>query len=280
MYVEANPVNATDPSGNFSVDCQTDSHNSRNLTGWLTREMTAQSNDFPVRLGIYSFTRDSSALLNPATRLLAQAVLDRVELSNSDKFEIAKALTVGSAFRFVGGLWWKEMVKNKARWDFKHQIKPKPPRGLGTSIMLCDTETCNWYEYSMPGNIFYAYVGRAAGFTEFELRVGAVYAQQMDPENNPDTNNWPWWSPWGLDQATDQAAITLGFQVYNTTRGSSNPHTVLNAFKIALKQYKAGLGHELAPIEPYVAKWPIGPNGPEFPLKIFDGKNGVGPFGE
>jgi len=148
--------------------------------------------------------------------------------------------------------------------------------------MLCDVETCDWYEASMPGNIFYAYVGRAAGFSEFELRAGAVYAQQVDPENNQDTNDWPKLDRlvWHLDQSTDQAAISLGFQAYNISRGSSNPSVVTNAFKIALKQNKYLLQHSLEPVESYEVTVPIGPNGPEFPLKRFDGTNGIGMFGE
>jgi hypothetical protein len=171
------------------------------------------------------------------------------------------------------------MVKDGARWDFKDAIKSRG-RGPGNSIMLCDHETCDWYEASMPGNIFYAYVGRAAGFTEFEIRAGAVYAQQVDPENDPNTNNWPWWSPWGLDQATDQAAITLGFQIYNMTHGSSNANVVMSAFKTTLKQHRGWLDHEIPPLRPYFVSYPIGPDGPAFPLGTFDGINGIGPFGE
>ena len=50
------------------------------------------------------------------------------------------------------------MVKDGARWDFKDQIK-KGSYGPGTSIQLCSDEKCDWYEYSMAGNIFYAYMG-------------------------------------------------------------------------------------------------------------------------
>jgi hypothetical protein len=134
--------------------------------------------------------------------------------------------------------------------------------------------------FSMPGNILYAYVGRVVGFTEFEIRAGAVYAQQKDPDNDPEKNDWqPWWSPIGLDQATDVAALELGFQMYHLAHGRSNYQTVMNAFRIALKQNKSRLAHSPEPAELFIPTVPIGLDGPEFPLRSFDGKNGIGFFG-
>jgi hypothetical protein len=202
-------------------------------------------------------------------------------VTEEGKAWIARELAVGGSLRVVGYLWWKEMVKDGARWDFKDQIKRQPPRGPGESIMLCESEAdCDWYEYSMPGNIFYAYVGRVVGFTEFEIRAGAIYAQQKDPENDPEKNDWqPWWSPIGLDQATDVAALELGFQMYHLAKGSSNYQTVLNAFRIALKQNKSKLAQSSEPFITYNVPYPIGLDGPEFPLRFFDGTNGIGFFG-
>jgi hypothetical protein len=61
--------------------------------------------------------------------------------------------------------------------------------------------------------------------------------------------------------------------------GSSNPSTVMAAFKTVLGQYKAGLEHKTAPFKLYNTEYPIGPDGPEFPLGTFDGENGIGMFG-
>ncbi len=159
-------------------------------------------------------------------------------------------------------------------------IKDVTRKGPGNSIVLCDHQSCGWYEASMPGNIFYAYIGRVAGFTEIELRAGAVFAQQTDPDNNPDTNDWqPSWSPIGLDQATDQTAITLGFQLYNLTRGSSDINSVTAAFKTVLKQYKKGLHHQFPAFTSYSVSYPNTPNGPLYPIGRFDGNNGIGWLG-
>jgi hypothetical protein len=103
--------------------------------------------------------------------------------------------------RGTAGLWWANMVKDGARWDFKDALVARP-KGPGRSIMLCGTDECGWLEYSMPGNIFYSYVGRVSGFSEFEIRAGAIYAQQTDPENVWWLNTW-----YELDQATDVAAL-------------------------------------------------------------------------
>ena len=280
MYGYDNPIKYTDSSGHFSINCGSDGLNSRNLTDWLVREMTAQSNDWPVWPGIGTVVTTSNWLLDSAVRQIARTAWDKVsqgsDVTKEGKAWIARELAVAGGTRVIGYVWWKEMVKDGARWDFKDQIASKP----GKSIMLCDFKSCDWYEYSMPGNIFYGYVGRVAGFTEAEIRAGAVYAQQTDPENNPDTNDWkPWWSPIGLDQATDEAAITVGFQVYNMTHGSSNTELVKNAFKIVLQQYKSSLDTAFEPINPYIVKYPIGPDGPAFPLGTFDGRNGIGFFG-
>ena len=284
-YGYSNPVGYTDHTGLSPQDCITNDNNSRNLTGWLVNEMTAQSNRWPSKPGIGTVVGFSNGLLSSAAFQIAKAALDKLaygqDITEEGKNWIKRELAAGGGLRMIGYIWWAEMVKDGARWDFKDQIRVNPPGGPGESIMLCESATdCDWYEFSMPGNIFYAYVGRSVGFTEFEIRAGAVYAQQVDPENDPATNDWkPSWSPIGLDQATDEAAIDLGFQMYDLTNGSSNYQTVLNAFRTALKQNKSRLAHRSEPTIPYYTSFPIGLDGPTFPLRYFDGINGIGHFG-
>jgi hypothetical protein len=165
------------------------------------REMAAQSSRWPTWPGIGNVMSTSNATLDSAIHQTATALWEKAatdsDITEQGKRWIAGELAVGGGFRVVGYVWWKEMVKDKARWDFKHQILTGP----GRSIILCEHEICDWYEYSMPGNIFYAYIGRVAGFSEAELRAGAVYAQQTDPNNDPSKNDWqPSWSPIGLEQ--------------------------------------------------------------------------------
>jgi hypothetical protein len=128
----------------------------------------------------------------------------------------------------------------------------------------------------MPGNIFYAYVGRAAGFSEWDIRVGAVYAQLRDPENDPALNDWLL----GLDQATDQAALEVGFETYDLTHGALGEATLRNAFKTALAHHRDRLAAGGESSESYTPKFPIGPDGQEFPLGFFDGTNVMGWMGK
>lgn len=217
----------------------------------------------------------SNALLNDATKTLAKNAMTYFKslgsaIPDEDWKRINDEILKGGGLRIPGYIWWAEMVRDGARWDFKDPIKSE----LGQSIQLCDTDSCDWYEYSMPGNIFYAYVGRVVGFSEFEIRAGAVYAQQTDPENKPFENDW-----WGLDQKTDEAAISFGFQLYNSVHQASSPEQLQSAFKNLLKVHGKNLAHKTRPITPYIPDFTIGNDGPEFPLNLFDGINYIGFFG-
>ena len=53
---------------------------------------------------------------------------------------------------------------------------------VGTAITFFDNnEGYRWYEYSVPGNIFYGYIGSAAGFIGLMLHAGASLAEVTDP---------------------------------------------------------------------------------------------------
>jgi hypothetical protein len=237
--------------------------------------MHAQSNNWPT-WAIDVVNDAGNALLVPAAGALAQYAWETIEgldhvLSDEAVVLVEQELALGGGLRLVGYVWWAMMVKDGARWDFKDQINTE----LRASIMLGDNEGCDWYEYSMPGNIFYAYVGRVAGFSELEIRAGAVYAQQTDPENDPALNDW-----FGLDQASDQAALEVGFQMYTAVGRSPSESVLMAAFKTALTAKKSGLAHMPAPVVAYESPFPIGPNGSEFPLRYFDGVNCIGFLGE
>jgi RHS repeat-associated protein len=69
------------------------------------------------------------------------------------------------------------LEKDKAKWDFKHRIDKE----LGRSIVLRHSNGYSWYEYSVPGNIHFGFVGRAAGFSGSLLHGGAGIAEIRDP---------------------------------------------------------------------------------------------------
>ena len=145
----------TDHTGLSPQDCITNDNNSRNLTGWLVNEMTAQSNRWPSKPGIGTVVGFSNGFLSSAAFQITKAALDKLaygqDITEEGKTWIKRELAAGGGLRVIGYIWWAEMVKDGARWDFKDQIRVNPPDGPGESIMLCDSATdCDWYEFSMP----------------------------------------------------------------------------------------------------------------------------------
>ncbi len=99
-----------------------------------------------------------------------------------------------------------------------------------------------WFEYSVLGNILYGYVGMQAGFTEWELRLGAGYAEARDPENSA-KRNWPAIHPiaylpaerhdYWYDDPNDYAAVSMGIEL--SKRHGSN--VTLQAFQALVAEY-------------------------------------------
>ncbi|NMC34701.1 MAG: hypothetical protein GYA36_19940 [Veillonellaceae bacterium] len=139
FYGYSNPVKYVDPSGNVPLINQYD------LTNWFYEELQFNVN--------HIYTHQIRTLLSSVG-----------SLSPADKLR--------------AGFGWVYLVKDKAKWDFKHKIN-----GLlnTTSIIFQHEGGYDWYEYSMPGNIFYGYIGRAVGFSPEMLHLGAGYAEVTDP---------------------------------------------------------------------------------------------------
>lgn len=88
-------------------------------------------------------------------------------IANRIKSELRLSL-VDLRLRAVAWVDFADVVQTHGLWDFKWEIDEK----LGGSIRLAGT----WYRNDVPGNIHYAYVGRAIGFTEGELICGGALA--------------------------------------------------------------------------------------------------------
>ena len=141
-YVLNNPVNFTDPSGLSPIN-QQEPPDHRDLTYWLYEEISENANGYYVQ------------------RI-------RSLLNSSDLVQKARAV-----------FGWIFLVKDEAKWDSKHRIRSSF-RG-GESIRLTSSEGPTWYEYTVPGNIHYGFVGRAAGFSDTMLHAGAGNAEITDP---------------------------------------------------------------------------------------------------
>ncbi|MBN1876746.1 MAG: hypothetical protein JXA33_21155 [Anaerolineae bacterium] len=207
IYSENNVVNLTDPSG-LTPYLQYP-NNPYDLTNWLYQELAFNSNSYYVR---------------------------RIrELGLGGHFNLGKE-AVDSARAFAAFYF---LVRDKAKWDFKHKINNE----LGQKVALLNGEELHWYEYSVTGNVHYGFVGRAAGFTAFELYAGAGYAEIKDPAHIKrgeaccpeaclvaaieDVNLYegciklgcyyinPDWTKSFFDDPQDQASVEFGIQMYN-----------------------------------------------------------------
>lgn len=256
VYTEGNPVNHTDPTGHIPLFEGSNTWNQngdidnddRDLTDWLTREMRADAASAEVDLiRRFNFAGNLSAVC-------AIVVGTGLTIVTGPGGLIVGGLAGAGAtsFKLEGGLAWRDLVKDGARWDFKDQILLE----VGNSIRLCNADGCSWFDYSTPGNIFYGYVGRAAGFTSLELHAGATYAQQVDPENVPELNAWHG------DQPTDFEAIEVGVEMYR----HCGRNTTLTCFQNALKRHLSGMALSAPPANPYYS-----PYGTTYPVGHFDG---------
>jgi hypothetical protein len=177
---------------------------------------------------------------------------------------------------------WILLVKDRAKWDFKHGIQAE----LDKSIVLRHEGGYRWYEFSVPGNIFYAFVGRAAGFSGFELHAGASVAEIIDPVHESEACcpeickagwveldhcislgcyyiNPDWWQT-GFDEPGDWWNVEFGIQLFRAY-GS----------RMTFEQFQSFLatrGHSLSPA-PLTPEWNwVNPN-PGWPYRVgrFDG---------
>ncbi|MDH5606783.1 MAG: polymorphic toxin type 44 domain-containing protein, partial [Anaerolineae bacterium] len=269
MYVQGNPVNYTDPSGKSPSDG--DGYvppNHRDLTSWLYREMYANANSAEARS--IRETIDLSQKIN--------------DLSKGKGIGIwAGGIALSKLVWSIAATDWISLVKDGARWDFKDQIYDK----MKKTIMLCHQVECEWFEYSVPGNIHYGYVGRASGFSSGILHGGASYAEITDPShrelikmygrwfvnlhidfsdcdiNIPNIDiyaNFDWWKT-GFDDTTDFASVELGSQIFDISGYSPSMSTYQNMLWLFSPQ----LDHMPKPSEFYSnPDWP-------YPLRYFDG---------
>ena len=203
----------------------------RDLTIWLISEMT------------------TNATGPEAAEMLVFNALGR---GIGDKFSpvgiSAKATELG--LRGIAAYKWYNLVKDSARWDFKDQIKDR----LGRSVKLGS----KWFEFSTPGNIHYAYVGRAVGFSTAELHVGATIAQirdAFDPEDPVHVSDLLKWTGTGFDQPSDYWAIEFGSALYD-----HGPEVTEEGFGVLLVDYTSLIGTVSAPpLGPPETDWPYWP---------------------
>jgi hypothetical protein len=124
---------------------------------------------------------------------LAQAEL---KVANFGVIELAQLAKAKDMLKDAA-LTWMALVQDKAKYDFKNNVLKNPhskdcPVDCKSTLTLCDM--C--FLTDVPGNIFYAHVGRFAGWTDLALRLGSQYAQLISKKT---------WDP-----PEDSAILTIG----------------------------------------------------------------------
>ena len=227
-YVEANPVNRTDPTGqHWDPFGAAGTPNPRDLTDWLYREIVTNANHPAVRRlrawNAIAYGWEGVGLIACGVGVMAgQPVI----IAGGGVVIVGGVVFHGTALNE-----YAQLVRNGAPWDFKDEVGIK----LGPGITLCSFGTClNDIEYSVPGNIHFAYIGVAAGFFGWEIQAGAAWAETHDPAHDPDYPDEyvgpyvgpegfgeifgsTWWDPSTLnfgDEPVDHEAVTLGIKLW------------------------------------------------------------------
>jgi RHS repeat-associated protein len=253
LYGYANPVLNTDPSG-LDVGCPGknggDCKDYRDLTDWLYREMVANAHGPDVQR--WREWNTIAAILAGSGGL---ACLSSIIVGPGVIVAGGVVMAGGAVFEATALYEYGESVKDGAIWDFKDQIGIQ----LGSGITLCTQNGCaNNIEYSVPGNIHFAYIGAAAGFLGPGIKAGAGYAEITDPAHNPKSPQYTgpyigpeglsgifgptWWDPdtWDLgDEPTDNQAVTFGIELWKKYQGNLTKEQ----FQSELASYIGKLSH-------------------------------------
>lgn len=147
------------------------------------------------------------------------AVMQADSMAGSEEVQwinLANDSVVAKPYAYLA---FRNLVKDGARWDIKDEMRFQLD---SRSFRLCSRQACGWYEYSVLGNILYGFTGAEANFAEWEIRVGAGYAEARDPEN-ADKRNWPSAGPvaylppgrrpYYYDNAQDYHAVGAGIEM-------------------------------------------------------------------
>ncbi len=133
-----------------------------------------------------------------------RGIAERNTIANNSSLPLA----VRAAAKADAYLTFMNLVGDDKKFDVKKEMEAQL-RSKTTKI------GDQWYEYSTAGNIVYGFYGKAAGFSEYELRRGAGYAQEQDYKRDPKKGIGPCGAPHYCDTIDDYAAVGLGMFLYD-----------------------------------------------------------------
>jgi RHS repeat-associated protein len=219
IYARNNPANLMDPSGKFP-EC--DRYQRADLTQWLIDEMNQNRKGY-----VFYVMWIALHFPNLLDTIIPDAPIDLIP---------DELISYGVAY----GL-FADVVKPHGLWDFKWRIQ----RIVGNNIQL----TNNWYTNEVPGDVYFGFIGLAAGFDKYILHCGADFA-----------TNGKLCS--GSDPTEDYEAIEAGYDIYKQSGWGSVTEDML---EIALAKHPliaAGREKEPKP-KVYEIPWP-------YPIGTFD----------
>ncbi len=179
---------------------------------------------------------------NHKDTLFMKYLNDNISLKNDIKINIAYKL---SAYEK-----WKDLVAKGKIWDHKKEIR-KLQNDKNWSCSKFDKYTIKFY-FDIWSNIHYGFIGKRAGFSEFELINGAGYAQIGD--NGKKLSEWKVWKEYlknrfidfgdcdilgGFDDPNDTQAIKIGFRLYDKFKNSMHLLTEETIMEEVLETYKS-----------------------------------------
>jgi len=149
LYVDANPVNYTDPSGRFveQDESSADKFQRADLTIWFVNEMNADRQSWVIQFIKSNLGTAATCVYNQGNILAAYLAFYNV-------------------------------VRTGGQWDFKEKIEAI----VGDNIRMSG----KWYFNDVPGNISFGYLGTAAGFDSNTLHCGADFANNGIPCSHTD----------------------------------------------------------------------------------------------
>jgi hypothetical protein len=228
-YVEGNPVNVTDPTGHMPSQCALvnprDWPKTPGCPGFIDSTQIRLDGDgwpkIPPSCPLDTIVMSPGATQYDLTGYLALA-MSRHGVDPRVK-EIAGMLVASSYITYIHDvaskvLWlgayvkFNELEGGDKEWDIKVKIK----RDLREGVVLCGA-TCEWFDYSTPGNIHFGYVAYRANIDHGVAAIAGGALEQKDSIWNQN-RIYPEYCQQNAsilycDNPEDQAAVDFGYDL-------------------------------------------------------------------
>ena len=227
VYVLNNPLRYTDPTGHLP--------SFNGIIDWVKRGLSywALTVDAPA-VTEYPATGERTPLPESADDLTTWLIDQMNTNAQSQVVALMQGYWRSQTPQGMAGSLaaWNSLVRGGAIWDFKSDIRDAGYDQEYPNNFKIGGET---FRYDAFANIHYGFVGRAAGFPEPLLTLGAGAAQ------------WRQWhisnpalvGPWDtfLDQPYDNWCVMLGSYLYDYMIAHELDALTLNAFEQALQDF-------------------------------------------